>query len=100
MEIRLMVMDDIRKELARLNLHPVNLSVLSIEADRVQLGGSLLKFWKVPFVVDGTWFLNVLEKLPDAAGGRATMEAFATAHDATPFPPTEIERLTPERDSC
>ena len=95
-----MVMDEIRRELARLNLHPVNLSVASAELDRVQLGGSLLNYWKVPTIVDGTWFLNVLRELPDAAGGRTTMEAFETAHDAIPHPPTEVERLTPERDAC
>jgi hypothetical protein len=95
-----MMMDEIRKELARLNLHPVNLSVASAESDRVQLGGSLLNFWKVPAIVDGAWFLNVLRQLPDAAGGRTTMEAFETAHVAIPHPPTEVERLTPERDSC
>lgn len=71
---------DIQNELDRLNVHPVNLGALSVDAGQVVLRGSLLTPWNVPAVVDGTWFLNVLNQLPDAAGGRATMESFCEAH--------------------
>jgi hypothetical protein len=84
-----MLTDEIRKELARLNLHPVNLEVLSVESDRVLLGGSLLNYWAVPTVVDGPWFLRMLQGLPDAAGGRATMEAFVADRSTKPLSPTE-----------
>jgi hypothetical protein len=74
---------DIRKiqnQLARLNIHPVNLGAVAIEAGQVVLSGSLLSPWKVPTVVDSAWFLKLLGRLPDAVGGRATMEAFSKAH--------------------
>jgi hypothetical protein len=71
---------DIRNELDRLNLHPVNLSVHLVAADLVQLGGSLLPFWNIPDSVNGMWLLSVLKGLPDAAGGKATMEAVFAAH--------------------
>lgn len=75
-----MLIDEIRKQLDRLNLHPVNLGVSSVDADQVHLGGSLLPYWDVPNSVDGPWLLGVLSDLPDAAGGKATMEAFFAAH--------------------
>ncbi len=71
---------EIQNQLARLNVHPVNLEAVSIEATRVVLSGSLLSPWKVPTVVDRAWFLDLLGQLPDAAGGRTTMEAFCKAH--------------------
>jgi hypothetical protein len=69
----------IRSELDRLNLHPVNLGVSSVEGNQVRLGGSLLPYWDVPSTVEAPWFIAFLSKLPDGAGGRATMEAFAAA---------------------
>ena len=75
-----MLIDEIRKELKRLNLHPVNLAAASVDDDRLLLAGSLLVPWNVPAVVDGTWFLTLLKGLPDAAGGHAVMETFSTAH--------------------
>jgi hypothetical protein len=72
---------DIQRELARLDLHAVNLEAISSEADQVVLRGSLLAPWKAPSLVDGAWLLNTLRSLPDAAGGRATMEALCASHE-------------------
>jgi hypothetical protein len=72
---------DIQRELSRLNLHAVNLEAISANADQVVLRGSLLVPWNAPSLVDGVWLLNTLRRLPDAAGGRATMEAICTSHD-------------------
>jgi hypothetical protein len=74
-----MLIEEIRKELVRLNLHPVNLAAASVDDDRLLLAGSLLVPWNVPAVVDGTWFLALLNGLPDAAGGHAVMEQFSAA---------------------
>src|SRR5512137_2414635 len=55
----------IQAELIRLQLHPVNLDVVSEEGSQVLLRGSLLTFWKVPKTVDAAWFLQLLTTLPD-----------------------------------
>ena len=69
----------IQAELVRLQLHPVNLDVVSEENGQVLLRGSLLNFWKVPKTVDSAWFLELLTGLSDKLGPEATMNAFAAA---------------------
>jgi hypothetical protein len=73
----------IQTELVRLQLHPVNLDVVSEENGQVLLRGSLLSFWKVPKSVDAVWFLELLTSLADKLGPQATMDAFAAAVEAT-----------------
>lgn len=67
----------IQTELLRLQLHPVNLDVVSEEDGKATLRGSLLTFWKVPKQVDSAWFLDLLSGLKDKLGPEATMNAFA-----------------------
>ncbi|MDX1930188.1 MAG: hypothetical protein SFV81_26910 [Pirellulaceae bacterium] len=69
----------IQTELLRLQLHPVNLDVVSEENGQAVLRGSLLNFWKVPKTVDSVWFLELLTSLADKLGPEATMNAFAAA---------------------
>ena len=69
----------IQAELVRLQLHPVNLDVVSEENGQAVLHGSLLAFWKVPKIVDAAWFLHLLTTLTDNLGPQATMNAFAAA---------------------
>ena len=69
----------IQAELIRLQLHPVNLDVVSEENGQALLRGSLLTFWKVPKTVDAGWFLHLLTTLADNLGPEATMNAFAAA---------------------
>ena len=74
-----MLLDAIQAELVRLQLHPVNLGVTAKDARLVALRGSLLKYWKVPALIDGKWFLGILQGLPDAAGPEVVMNALCTA---------------------
>lgn len=78
-----MVISDLKKaiqaELVRLQLHPVNLDVVSEENGQAVLRGSLLTFWKVPKAVESAWFLHLLTTLADNLGPEATMNAFAAA---------------------
>lgn len=69
----------IQAELVRLQLHPVNLDVVSEENGQALLRGSLLAFWKVPKTVESAWFLVFLKGLADKLGPEATMNAFAAA---------------------
>ena len=69
----------IQAELVRLQLHPVNLDVVSEENGQAILRGSLLTFWKVPKTIEAAWFLQLLTTLPDNLGPEATMNAFAAA---------------------
>lgn len=69
----------IQAQLIRLQLHPVNLDVVSEENGQAILRGSLLNFWKVPKTVDSVWFLELLTSLTDKLGPEATMNAFAAA---------------------
>ncbi len=69
----------IQTELVRLQLHPVNLDVVSEENGQVLLRGSLLTFWKVPKTVEAAWFLHLLTTLPNNLGPESTMNAFAAA---------------------
>jgi len=71
--------ETIQAELVRLQLHPVNLSVCPKEDRFVELRGSLLQYWKFPRVVDGPWFLGVVEGLPDASGPGVVMDALVKA---------------------
>ena len=74
-----MLLERIRSELVRLELHSVNLGV-SLKDDRlVALRGSLLQYWKIPKVIDGHWFLGILQALPDAAGPQVVMTALCQA---------------------
>jgi hypothetical protein len=77
-----MLSPSIRRELQRLNLHPVNLDVVSEIDDNVLLRGSLLGMWQVPKSIDGRWFLKMLTCLPDSAGPKATMDAYYDAYMA------------------
>jgi len=78
-----MVVSELKKsiqlELVRLQLHPVNLDVVSEENGQALLRGSLLTFWKVPKTVDAAWFLQLLTTLADNLGPEATMNAFAAS---------------------
>ena len=74
-----MLLAEIKEELLRLQLHPVNLEALAEDGADVVLKGSLLAFWPVPKLVDGAWFLHVLKGLPDQSGPKATMDAFCAA---------------------
>jgi hypothetical protein len=77
-----MLISPIQTELRRLNLHPVNLDVVSEIDDSVLLRGSLLGMWQVPKSIDGHWFLKLLTGLPDSAGPKATMDAYYEAYTA------------------
>ena len=77
-----MLSHSIRAELRRLNLHPVNLDVVSEIDKSVLLKGSLLGSWQVPQSIDGQRFLRVLAGLPDLAGPKATMDAYYEAFTA------------------
>ena len=43
-----MLLDSIQAELVRVQIHPVNLDVLTQDGQLVVLGGSLLRYWTVP----------------------------------------------------
>ena len=74
-----MLLEAIRSELVRLQIHPVNLDVAA-EYDRsITLRGSLLRYWPVPETTDGPALLGLLQGLPDAAGSAVTMAAFSAA---------------------
>ncbi len=75
-----MLINEIRTELVRLQLHPVNLDASAGESGHILLRGSLLTHWAVPQTVDGEWFVNLLKTLPDLAGPEATMNAFCAAN--------------------
>ena len=75
-----MTVDKIQAELRRVQLHPVNLAASDGENSNVVLSGSLLAHWAVPRIVDGAWFLKILNGLPDVAGPEATMNAFCAAY--------------------
>ena len=75
-----MLTHDIQAELRRLQLHPANLDASATGDGQISLNGSLLAHWPVPRIVDGGWFLKVLNELPDVAGPEATMNAFCAAH--------------------
>ena len=77
-----MLSQSIQTELRRLQLHPVNLDVVSEIDGNIVLQGSLLRSWQVPRCIDGLWFLKVLMGLPDLAGPKATMDAFYEAYSA------------------
>lgn len=78
-----MLSQSIQAELRRLELHPVNLNVVSETGDNVLLKGSLLSSWQVPMSINGQWFLKLLMGLPDLAGPQATMDAYYEAYAAT-----------------
>jgi hypothetical protein len=74
-----MLLDTIQLELMRLQMHPVNLGVSAGDGPFVTLRGSLLDYWKMPRIIDGQWFLGVLQALPDAAGPELVMNALCSA---------------------
>lgn len=74
-----MLLDTVQSELARLQMHPVNLAVAAAEGSLLTLRGSLLNYWKLPATVDGPWFLGILQTLPDAAGPQQVMRALCPA---------------------
>jgi len=75
-----MLHEQIQTELRRLQLHPVNLDATVGENGKVLLKGSLLAHWAVPQIIDGQWFLTMLNGLPDIAGPEATMNAYCAAY--------------------
>ena len=77
-----MLSQSIQAELRRLQLHPVNLDVVSEIDSSVVLKGSLLQSWQVPKCIDGQWFLKVLTRLPDLAGPEATIDALYETYTA------------------
>jgi hypothetical protein len=74
-----MLLDTIQLELIRLQMHPVNLGVSAGDGRLVTLRGSLLKYWKMPAIIDGQWFLGILQAMPDAAGPERVMNALCAA---------------------
>ena len=79
-----MLVETIQAELVRLQLHPVNLGVSAKDDQLVALEGSLLRYWTMPPVIDGKWFLGILQGLPNAAGPEVVMNALCTAHASEP----------------
>ena len=79
-----MLVDTIQAELVRLQLHPVNLDVSFKDDNLVALDGSLLRYWTIPPVIDGKWFLGILQGLPNAAGPEVVMNALCSAHAGEP----------------
>ena len=77
-----MLIQTIQAELCRLELHPVNLDVVSEIDGDVVLKGSLLRSWQVPKTINGEWFLKMLTGLPDAAGPEETMDGYYEAYTA------------------
>jgi len=75
-----MLVEKIQAELLRLQLHPVNLDASAGENGNILLRGSLLAHWDVPRIIDGEWFLKLLNGLPDVAGPEVTMDAFCSAY--------------------
>jgi hypothetical protein len=75
-----MLVDTIRAELVRLQVHPVNLSVSSEDDRLVALQGSLLQYWKLPRQLDSPWLLAQLRELPDAAGPKTVMGSLVAAY--------------------
>lgn len=64
----------VRAELERLQLHTVNLRVEMQDEHFVALHGSLLAYWQLPHRLPAAWLLERLRELPDAAGPVAVME--------------------------
>ncbi len=81
-----MTKDLIQSELARLQLHPVNLGVTAVDDQRVSLQGSLMQYWSVPDSMEGAWLLALLKGLPDAAGPQVVMTALNAALASTTLP--------------
>ncbi len=78
-----MHIDTIQAELVRLQIHPVNLGVTTMDDRLVALHGSLLHYWQMPETIDAEWLLGVLQGLPDAAGPQVVMNAVCTAQSQT-----------------
>ncbi len=95
-----MLLDAIRTELGRLQVHAVNLAVES-DADGddrlVALHGSLLQYWKLPSSIDGNWLLAELRGLPDGAGPQAVMNGVSAGHAAEISTPTAGAERTQQR---
>lgn len=75
-----MLSETIQAELARLQVHPANLSVSDSDDSLVALRGSLLPHWNLPLRLDGQWLLAQLQTLPDLAGPKAVMDGLIAAH--------------------
>jgi hypothetical protein len=74
-----MLLNAIRAELERLQVHAVNLGVELKDDRQVNLRGSLLQYWKLPRCLDSKWLLDQLQLLPDTAGPQALMNALTVA---------------------
>ncbi len=81
-----MLVDTIQAQLVRLQVHPVNLGVTAKDDSLIALRGSLLRYWKTPETVDGTWFLEALQRLPDDAGPAVVMNALFAASEPEASP--------------
>jgi hypothetical protein len=75
-----MLLKAIQSELVRVQIHPVNLDVTTQDGQLVALGGSLLRYWTLPKVVDAQGLLDVLRAQPDAAGATIVMTALCAAN--------------------
>jgi len=75
-----MIVHAIQTELARLQVHLVNLTVSGTDDGLVTLTGSLLRYWILPPSLDGPWLLAELQGLPDAAGPEAVMNWIFSAY--------------------
>jgi hypothetical protein len=87
-----MLVDNIQAELVRLQLHPVNLGVSAKSDGLVALEGSLLRYWTIPHLLDGQWFLTMLQGLPAAAGPEVVMNALCAAQAAVSAAPKTHKR--------
>ncbi len=74
-----MLLEAIRAELKRLQVHAVNLGVELNDDHQVNLCGSLLQYWNLPRRHEGQWLLEQLQMLPDAAGPQAVMNGLTVA---------------------
>jgi hypothetical protein len=79
-----MLLENIQSELVRLQIHPVNLRVLTQDGRLVALGGSLLHYWTAPKSIEAQWLLDALRTLPDAAGATVVMTAICSANACKP----------------
>jgi hypothetical protein len=102
-----MIVHAIQTELARLQVHPVNLTVVSGTDDGlVTLTGSLLRYWVVPPNVDGPWLLAELQGLPDAAGPEGVMNWIVAAYgkqgrtQEAAAAGTQLRVRSPDRNPC
>ena len=75
-----MLLKAIQSELARVQIHPVNLDVTTQDGPLVALDGSLLRYWRLPKAVNAQGLLDVLRAQADRAGATVVMTAICAAN--------------------